>query len=288
MAYSQTSWASGDTVSKTRLNNMESGIANAALQADVQHLPGVTTTYDNAGAHNSIFRGASLGTSITSTQASNISSGKFTGLYIGDYWTINSIRWRIAAFDYWYQCGETMTTTHHAVIVPDTTLYNAPMNASSTAAGAYAGSAMFACEDYTVSSTTYTGLADAISAVQSAFGDYVLTHDAYLANAVTSGVPSAQAWYTDRVCDLMTEQMVFGGPVMQQMSYGGSLAANRRVEKLQLPLFALAPQYIHIKSAYWLQDVASTTYFTHINYYGLAYANGAATVIGVRPYFLIS
>lgn len=288
MAYSQTSWASGDTVSKVRLNNLEAGIANAALQADVQHLPGVTSTYDNAGAHNSIFRGASLGSSITSTQAANISSGKFTDLYIGDYWTINSVNWRIAAFDYWYRCGNTSLTTHHAVIVPDSVLYSAPMNSSNTTTGAYAGSAMYTCESCTVSSTTYTGLADAITAIQSAFGDYVLTHEVYLANAVTNGYPSAQAWYTDRVCDLMTEQMVYGSAVMQQMSYGGTLAANRRVGKSQLPLFALAPQYINIRAAWWLQDIGHASAFLFISSLGLATANTAASVQGVRPYFLIS
>ena len=288
MAYSQTSWASGDTVSKTRLNNMESGIANAALQADVQHLPGVTTTYDNAGAHNSIFRGKSLGSSISSTQASNISSGKFTDLYIGDYWTINSVNWRIAAFDYWYRCGSTQLTTHHAVIVPDSVLYSAPMNSTNTTDGAYVGSAMYTCESCTVSSTAYTGLADAITAIQSAFGDYVLTHDAYLANAVTSGYPSAQAWYTDRVCDLMTEQMVYGSAVMQQMSYGGTVVANRKVEKSQLPLFALAPEYINIRAYYWLQDVASASAFVLVSSFGYTTAPGASNVYGVRPYFLIS
>ncbi len=73
------------------------------------------------------------------------------------------------------------------------------------------------------------------------------------------------------------------------MSYGGSLAANRRVEKLQLPLFALAPQYIHIQSAYWLQDVVSASTFAFVNYYGVANNNAANTnTLGVRPYFLIS
>lgn len=288
MAYSQTSWASGDTVSKTRLNNMESGIANAALQADVQHLPGVTSTYDNAGAHNSIFRGKSLGSSITSTQASNISSGKFTDLYIGDYWTINDVNWRIAAFDYWYRCGNTSLATHHAVIVPDAALYKAPMNSTNTTAGAYVGSAMYTCESCTVDSTTYTGLADAITAIQSAFGDYVLTHEDYLSNAATNGYPSAQVWCADRVCDLMTEQMVYGSAVMQQMSYGGTLVANRRVGKSQLPLFALAPQYINIRATFWLRDVVSASYFVFVSTSGFASAYYASSDNGVRPFFLIS
>lgn len=79
--------------------------------------------FDGAGAHNAIYRGKKLGESVTSEQYTAISSGKFTDLYIGDYWTIESVNWRIAAFDYYYGCGDTAFNTHHAVIVPDTCLY---------------------------------------------------------------------------------------------------------------------------------------------------------------------
>ena len=57
----------------------------------------------NAGFHNSIFRGKNLGTSITSEQWSAISSGTFDDLFIGDYWVINGMR-----FDFQY--GVSMIT----------------------------------------------------------------------------------------------------------------------------------------------------------------------------------
>ena len=78
----------------------------------------------------SIFRGKDLGSVVTTAQKTAIQSGTFDGLWLGDYWTINGVRWRIADFDYWLNCGDTVFSDHHLVIVPDTILYNAQMNAT--------------------------------------------------------------------------------------------------------------------------------------------------------------
>ena len=80
--------------------------------------------FNNAGAHNAIYRGKNLGTSVTTAQYNAIKAGTFDDLYIGDYWVINGVTWRIADFDYFLNCGDTSCSTHHAVIVPDTCLYN--------------------------------------------------------------------------------------------------------------------------------------------------------------------
>lgn len=80
-----------------------------------------------AGFHNSIYRGEWLGTTPTEEQMEAINNGTFTNLFIGDYWSSSpsddsSIKYRIAAFDYYYGIGETPCLTHHAVIVPDNTI----------------------------------------------------------------------------------------------------------------------------------------------------------------------
>ena len=92
----------------------------------------------NAGFHNSIYRGKNLGTSVTTDQWNAIYDGTFDDLFIGDYWTIGGVNWRIAAFDYWLHCGDTECTTHHVVIVPDSCLYNAQMH--NTASGKWESS----------------------------------------------------------------------------------------------------------------------------------------------------
>lgn len=109
--------------------------------------------FNNAGAHNAIYRGKSLGSTVTTAQYAAIKAGTFDDLYIGDYWTIGGVNYRIAAFDYYLNSGDTSCTTHHVVIVPDTCLYNAQMHntssggyeggAANTTAGGYVGSDMY-------------------------------------------------------------------------------------------------------------------------------------------------
>lgn len=123
--------------------------------------------FNNAGAHNAIYRGKSLGSTVTTAQYNAISAGTFTDLYIGDYWTISGVNYRIAAFDYYLHCGDTETTKHHVVLVPDTCLYYAQMcstdsggweSSGDTTAGGYVGSDMYT-----------TNLAKAKTTIKNAF-----------------------------------------------------------------------------------------------------------------------
>jgi hypothetical protein len=100
--------------------------------------------FPNARSHNSIYRGKYLGDEVTADQYAAIAAGTFDDMYIGDYWTINGVNWRIAHFDYWLHCGDSGsgTTEHHVVIVPDSALYSAKMNETNTTAGGYLHSKM--------------------------------------------------------------------------------------------------------------------------------------------------
>ena len=55
----------------------------------------------NADARNSIYRGKYLGSSYTLAQQQAVSSGTFEDMYIGDYWTIGGVNYRIDAFNYY-------------------------------------------------------------------------------------------------------------------------------------------------------------------------------------------
>jgi len=55
------------------------------LLAGVYGTPAVFPLVNNAGAHNSIYRGISLGTSVTTAQWNAIAAGTFEDMYIGDY-----------------------------------------------------------------------------------------------------------------------------------------------------------------------------------------------------------
>lgn len=257
-------------------------ISTANFKKDLkEYMEGVNTilaqlTYDNAGAHNSIYRGKNLGTTVTEEQWEAISSGTFTDLYIGDYWVIGGVNWRIAAFDYYLNCGDTSFTKHHAVIVPDTCLYSAQMNTTNVTTGAYKGSAMYTAN-----------LTQAKSTINSAFGSsHVLSHRIYLSNATSNGRASAGEW-TDSTVDLMCEHMVYGSGIFSPVSDGSNVPNNYRVEKGQLPLFALEPSRICNRDTWWLRDVITAAYFAFVNIYGLADCYNASTSIGVRPAFCI-
>lgn len=257
-------------------------ISTANFKKDLkEYMEGVNTileqlTYDNAGAHNSIYRGKNLGTTVTEEQWEAISSGTFTDLYIGDYWVIGGVNWRIAAFDYYLNCGDTSFTKHHAVIVPDTCLYNAQMNTTNVTTGAYKGSAMYTAN-----------LTQAKSTINSAFGSsHVLSHRIYLSNATSNGRASAGEW-ADSTVDLMCEHMVYGSGIFSPVSDGSNVPNNYRVEKGQLPLFALEPSRICNRAAWWLRDVITAAHFANVYYYGSAYYLNASYSSGVRPAFCI-
>lgn len=259
----------GNGVKVITVENLHKG-----LQTDIDSVRNVLA--DGAAAHNCIYRGKNLGTSVTAEQYAAISSGKFTDLYIGDYWVIKGVTYRIAAFDYYYNCGDTNFTKHHAVIVPDTCLYSAQMNTTNVTTGAYKGSAMYTAN-----------LTQAKSTINSAFGSsHVLSHRIYLSNATSNGRASAGEW-TDSTVDLMCEHMVYGSGIFSPVSDGSNVPNNYRVEKGQLPLFALEPSRICNRDTWWLRDVITAALFAYVGGGGDAGCNSASGSYGVRPAFCI-
>ena len=242
--------------------------------------------FNNAGAHNAIYRGKSLGSTVTTAQYAAIKAGTFDDLYIGDYWTIGGVNYRIAAFDYYLNSGDTNCTTHHVVIVPDTCLYNAQMHntssggwesgAANTTAGGYVGSDMYK-----------SNLEQAKTTIKNAFSGHVLKHRIYLTNAVANGRASGGAWCDSEV-DLMCEQMVYGSGIFSPVSDGSNVSANYRVEKSQLPLFQHEPSRIGNRNNWWLRDVITASGFASVSYNGSASYYDASCSYGVRPAFCIS
>lgn len=242
--------------------------------------------FNNAGAHNAIYRGKSLGSTVTTAQYAAIKAGTFDDLYIGDYWTIGGVNYRIAAFDYYLNSGDTSCTTHHVVIVPDTCLYNAQMH--NTSSGGYEGGAANTTTGGYVGSDMYkSNLEQAKTTIKSAFSGHVLKHRIYLTNAVANGRASGGAWCDSEV-DLMCEQMVYGSGIFSPVSDGSNIPANYRVEKSQLPLFQHEPSRICNRATWWLRDVITASYFALVNCYGYANYHGASYSSGVRPAFCIS
>ena len=244
-------------------------------------LPKYITVSDNAGYHNSIYRGKSLGTSITTAQWNAISAGTFNDMYIGDYWTLSTtiggttsnVKYVIAGFDYWWNCGDSYpqsSNKHHIVLVPESSLYNAKMNDSNITTGGYVGSKMYT--DY---------LANARTGISTLFGNHLYSVRRLFTNTVnTAGQAIDWSWYTSSV-DLMNETMVYGYPVWT--TSGFEVGVDRTI----LPLFALNPTSASISAGWWLRGVATSSYFAGVSYGGFATCNNASNSFGVRPAFAI-
>ena len=239
------------------------------------------------GFHNSIFRGKNLGSAVTDAQWAAISSGTFDNLFIGDYWTINSMNWRIAAFDYWYHFGDTRCSTHHVVIVPEKPLVTGSghwLHGSTNTSGGYVGT------DFYAGTNGNTVKAQCREAIQAAFGaDHVLTHREYLCNSAADGYEQAAAWYDSDV-ELMTERMVFGEQISGNARKPVDQPVMNTVDHMQLRLFALARSYIYANaSRYWLRDLASAGRFVMIDSAGMVSPRAANdTSVYIRPVFAIA
>jgi hypothetical protein len=256
----------GNGVKVITVENLHKG-----LQTDIDSVRNVLA--DGAAAHNCIYRGKNLGTSVTAEQYAAISSGKFTDLYIGDYWVIKGVTYRIAAFDYYYNCGDTNFTKHHVVIVPDTSLYKAQMNTSNVTTGGYTGSAMYK-----------SNLAQAKTTIKAAFGSaHVLTKRELLTNAVNGNTPSGWAWFDSDV-ELMNEVQAYGSVAWGAHDGNGYNVASGDG---QFPLFMFDRTKLHNREDYWLRDVASATNFSSVSGGGDAVHNNASISLGVRPAFCI-
>ena len=272
-------WFAGDVyIGSTSGTHKDDGSKKLATEEYVTNL----LCINNAGFHNSIFRGKDVTAYHTDgTLYTRISSGEFDDLFVGDYIIVNNITWRIAGFDIYLDRGEQLLKTHHAVIVPDSNLTNGAMNWDGSAEGGYVASLVYQNDLPTI-------LTDYITPV---FGDHIIEYSALLTNGINptgynrtganTGCSNSCDWY-NRKLDLMDECEVYGCPIHSSSSEDCGTAYT------QLPLFALAPQYILTDESYWLKDVSTATSYACVGKGGIAYALWtAAGHLGVRPRFLI-
>lgn len=250
-------FSSLDTTSKTVLGAID-------------ELNSKTIFANNAGFHNSIYRGKNLGTSFTSAMSSAIQDGTFDDLFVGDYLTINGTVYRVAGFNLIKNCGDSVSIGNNMCLVPDSALYNASMNSTNTTEGAYVNSEM-----------RTTNLAQATTKITTDFGSsHVISYRDILANAMSNGQPSGWEW-TDCKVELMSEVMVYGTKVWGNSGYEVGCLNE------QFPLFRLNPESIHRRFAYWLRSVRSSAYFARVTDYGNAAHTTASSSHGVRPFFFV-
>lgn len=239
----------------------------------------------NAGAHNSIYRGQDITDLFyDGTLSEQIAAGTFDDIFVGDYiiGKNSNRKYLVADLDYRLHCGDTECTTHHVLMIPEKVMGTAKMNDTNITTGAYLGSKMY---------TEY--LEPFKTVIKNDFEtDHILTHRNYFANAVTNGYESAGTWNNSDI-ELMNELMVYGSNIFHNIINGTNLPTSHTIDKSQLSLFRLDKSKIVAfndagdRNWYWLRDVVSSPNFAYVGYDGNASGSNASGVGGVRPAFLI-
>ena len=280
--WSGNAWFAGDVYTgSTSGTNKDDGSKKLATEEYVINLVGGILSINNASFHNSIFRGKDITSYFTDGSLYNrIANGTFEDLFVGDYIIQNNITWRIAGFDIHLNKGDQPLITHHAVIVPDSNLTTEVMNWEGSTEGGYVGSLVYG-------TTLPSVLTDYITPV---FGNHIIEYRAFLTNGINptgynssgtnDGCSNSCAWFS-RKLDLMDECEVYGCPIHSSSAFDCGSAYT------QLPLFALAPQYILSDESYWLKDVSTSHSYASVTNSGIADGAWTAAILGVRPRFLI-
>lgn len=222
--------------------------------------------------HKTIYRGENLGNSVSAAQLAAIIDGSFDDLYVGDYWTIPitidgttvSNNWRIADFDYFLHNG---TDKHHAIIVPDNTLYTASMGG--TISNGYYKSAMFT-----------TNLNKGRTAITNIFPNMVMTYEYYdiIGQTVTK--------YNCTV-ELMTLSSLTG-------VYSDYIHTNYLPVLPQMSLFRIMPDFIGANpngsghnAGFLTQTVKTSSFYWAISTTVSMMEMRTSDSYGVRPFFLL-
>ena len=266
---------------------------------------------NNAGAHNSIYRGKFLGNSVTAEQWAAIADGSFADLYVGDYWTIGSQDWVICDFDYYIRCGNANITQHHVVVMPRTGMTipaGTPLYGTSQTLTLLSGESSTAFM-WNPTSTTNGGykysrmrqivMKAANTIVIGHFGsNHIKAIDELYpdpSSASDSGVAVNWAWFdqaqtnikAQSLCDLCNETMVYGQQVWGRGSAYTNVGYEVGMDKFQLSIFALDRSFANIYTYWWLRSVTSATGATLVDFVGYPAVVTASYVLAVRPRFLL-
>lgn len=232
---------------------------------------------NNAGFHNSVYRGKNLGSTLTSEQKLAIKNGTFKDMFIGDYWEsdkANKIKFRIAGFNYW-KCNQSPNDRpkNHVVIVAD---YNEqdkfPMcERLSDFTKGYANSSL----KNKLNSGRLVSKEHAISVFGSPF---ILVHSEYLPIRIKEDGSYEYCSNVYGSFGLPTAEMVFG--------YYDKLATDFQENGSRvLPLFVMNPELISGKNQYWLRNTRGNGIYAVENTNGSIAASNADTPNYVRLVF---
>lgn len=225
----------------------------------------------NAATHNAKYVGASLG-AFNDDYAERVKNGTFKDMWVGDYFTVNNHKYKIAGFNYKCNHEENLGLGNHLIMITDV-LGTHSMNSYNSTVGGFVGSSMFKDEMPVVEKQLATD-----------FGGHLLKFKSYLSNSVdSSGVPNGGAWY-ELTANLCNSAMWSGKPYPDNAGKKYNLGD----EDTQLPIMKLNPSEKNSNNQWvWLRDVEGSGYFSGAAGAGSMNWGGASYTGGVRAFFLI-
>lgn len=223
----------------------------------------------NVGVHNSLYRGASLGSSVT-PYLQAIRNGSFSGLYLGDYWTYAGVTWRIVAFNYFINIGEPPFRQNHIVVVPDNSLFKEAWSTTIPDQRSYV--------DSTLNQSTMTQasrMAESLFNRSNMVGVWTRVATGYDGN----GAVKDWRWYNPHI-NIMDEAMLWGTSIFDD-------SLSRGIHHNQFPAFRLNPALVNIEEEYWLRERASAQTAVYMKSTGQFSHAPLNYSFGVRPYLAI-
>ena len=219
--------------------------------------------------HKSVLRTKNLGSSITSAQVSAITSGTFTDLFVGDYWVINGINWRIIDINYYLNIAYSgLTTTNHLLVMPDKALYTKAWKADGNASGGWNSSDIFNTLD-----------TDANAFVPSD----ILNHSLPIAQRISNSLSGNGVSSVSRKMDIASLMQLFG--YVSEMIYRTD---NKRfaIAELNLSWF----NNLCDKNNAWTKDLfeAARAYVVSNIMSHVGSVSVTESTCGIRPYLAIA
>lgn len=234
------------------------------------------------GSHYAFYRGKDITDLFyDGTLSKQIKAGTFDDIFIGDYiiGKTSKIKYLVADIDYHLNSGDPAIKTHHIIVIPENTMGDEKMNDDATAT-AYVGSKMY-----------LTNLQKYKDIIKSDFGtEHILTYSNYFPNNVSNNIEISGTWLNTDI-DLLNEKMVAGNTIYHNVVNGTTFPNNTAIDNTQLAIFRLKPSNIiayadnGYRKSYWLRDVAGNGSFSFVGSVGYIHNIGAASSLGVRPFF---
>lgn len=264
--------------------------ATAAELAQIETNKTNISLITNGVNHNMIYRGNNLGATLTEAQHTALSSGEFTDLYLGDYWTKSvtipsgtytggdgeeatisaqtiTLKAIIADFDTFYAgyaSGYAAINTHHAAVIVSG-FGNVIWNKTNSTTGGYVNSLI---HKWLVGS--------ALPRIESWFGSSkVLSHQKLLTNTITGDGASNWAWSAQKI-SLLSECQLYGSKI-----WGGSKSTNGAYDSAEafknLNVFNFIDANLPFGNKnIWLRDIASAESAARLNGNGNAHNDGTS------------